>query len=90
MKITKTAYKASNLKSLKQTANFGCNKCPCCGETRAMTIERTPLGFVTKGIQSGIQKTWAEGIFKMKHMKVDCYSCYTCGAEWESDPYQWT
>lgn len=68
--------------------NIGCSKCPCCGETRK-SIEYISEGHPNRGIVSGIQKTWAEGFFKIKTMKCDCYHCLTCGAEWESEPYEW-
>ena len=76
MKITKTSDRASFLQMAEQNANKGCDKCPCCGK-----------------LYSGIPpvKTWCEGVFlkKLKHMKVICYSCSSCGAKWEIDPYEW-
>lgn len=77
MKITKTSDRAAFLKKAKENANKGCDKCPCCGENY-------------KGF-SPLIKTWYEGgiLKKGKHMKIDCYTCESCGAEWESDPYEW-
>lgn len=80
MKITKTAYREAFLKNAKKSANKGCNKCPCCEEPYKMP--------------SLVSRTWYDsgglfGLGKGKHMKVDCYSCSWCGAEWESDPYEW-
>lgn len=76
MKITKTSDRAYFLKIAEINANKGCDKCPCCGE-------------IYKGIPP--IKTWYEGGFfkKGKYMKVKCYNCHFCGAEWESDPYEW-
>ena len=88
MKITKSSYEASMLESYKRIANAGCKRCPCCGESKSH-LEYVSVGELHKGIVSGLSKTWAEGFFKMKSMKCDCYSCLTCGAEWESAPYEW-
>ena len=88
MKITKTSDKAYFLKIAEINANKGCDKCPCCGETN-QSIEYLLTGEPNKGIVSGLQKTWAEGFFKIKNMKCDCYHCFTCGAQWESEPYEW-
>lgn len=77
MKITRTAKEALNFDEMKNNANKGCKVCPCCGK---------PL----PKLYFPICKSWTEGFLKMKNMKVDCYKCYTCGAEWESEPYQWT
>ena len=77
MKITKTSDRAYFLKMAEQNANKGCDKCPCCGKPCDNTL--------------ALAKTWYEGgLFKKgRHMKVKCYSCSSCGAEWESDPYEW-
>lgn len=60
--------------------------CPYCGETRSF-YECFAKGEF-KGVSCGTYKSWADGFFKMKNMRVDCYSCCTCGCEWESDPYE--
>ena len=89
MKITKIATKVSELDTKRTTANIGCKICPCCRENKS-TLEYVKQDFIIKGISSGgICKQWAEGIFKTRHMKIDCYKCYTCGAEWESEPYEY-
>lgn len=88
MRITKTSDRFSALENAKRIANAGCNKCPCCGETKS-SLSYFTVGEIHKGILSGLSKTWAEGLFKMKDMKCDCYKCLTCGAEWESEPYEW-
>lgn len=68
-------------------ANFGCRKCPNCGETRDyfVCLQNRTSG----GISQGIYRSWHEGFFKMKSMRADCYTCHSCGCEWESEPYEW-
>lgn len=87
MKITrqnKTDYTQYELN--KQSANKGCNICPNCGENKKFYIDKKGKG---KGIGNGIYRTYQEGFFKIKSMRVDCYECYTCGCQWESEPYIW-
>lgn len=88
MRITKTSDRVAAFNNAKRVANIGCDTCPCCGETK-QSIDYFIAGEFNKGIVSGIQKTWAQGFFKMKSMKCDCYNCLTCGAKWESEPYEW-
>ena len=87
MKITKTNKDANNSKIRKEIANQGCNKCPCCGETRSF-YEAMEKGGKFQGILNATCKNYCKGIFKMKYMQIDCYKCETCGAEWESEPYE--
>ena len=87
MKVTKTADYVSALNAQKASANAGCQQCPCCGETKK-DWEYIEEGIINKGISGGWYKSWAEGWFRMRSMRCDCYKCYTCGAEWESEPYQ--
>ena len=75
MKITKTASKAAEYKRNQEIANAGCDVCPCCGET--------------KSVMPTAQISWLKGFLRMKHMRCDYYICRKCGAEWESEPYQW-
>ena len=89
MKITKTADQSFIMDSNRIKANSGCRICPCCGESKSH-IDYLKKGVLNKGVSSGLHKTWAEGVFRMRNMKVDCYQCHSCGAEWESEPYQWT
>lgn len=89
MKITRTAKEEAAYNSRREIANIGCNKCPCCGETKTLSEYFKEEG-VLKGISGGIYKSWYEGgLFrKSRHMRSDCYTCNTCGAQWESDPYE--
>lgn len=90
MKITKSSKEAASFTAMKAAANAGCNVCPCCGETISWD-DYMKEGILNKGIMAGfINKTWVEGVFHMRSMKCDCYKCYSCGAEWDSEPYQWT
>lgn len=88
MKITRTSKEASALRMAQRTANMGCDKCPCCGETKK-SMEYIRQGITNKGILTGIERTWNEGFLGLIGMKCDCYSCLTCGAKWESEPYRW-
>lgn len=84
---TRSMFSITEAKKAK--ANAGCKMCPCCGETKT-DFEYIKEGIFNRGVSVGlISKTWVEGIFRMKGMKCDCYKCYSCGAEWESEPYEW-
>lgn len=87
MKITKSSKEAASFKAAKIAANAGCNVCPCCGENRSQ-LDYLRDGITMKGVSDGICKNWIEGFFRVKYMQTDCYKCYTCGAEWESKPYE--
>lgn len=75
--------------SAREIANAGCNKCPCCGETKTLSEYLKKEG-VLKGISGGIYVSWFETrLFgKSRHMRSDHYICNTCGAQWKSDPYE--
>lgn len=75
MKIIKTQEQVNRLKIGKEIANKGCDICPCCGEEYGSKIPAC--------------RTWAAGIFKTKYYKVNIYNCDSCGASWESDPYEY-
>lgn len=87
MKITRTAEQVARAKKAYETAHKGCYKCPCCGETKS-DMAYLNEGTINKGISGGVCKSWASGIFRTRYMRVDCYSCGTCGAQWESEPYE--
>lgn len=71
----------------KQNALKGCDKCPCCGETRQLFFSEKEG---TKGIAGGLERTWRKGIFNIKIYYSTVFTCYTCGAQWESEPYTYT
>lgn len=88
MKITRTNRDVLSAEQRREIANAGCWVCPCCGETKKET-DYFKEGIYNKGIFGGlIRKTWAEGLFRRRYMQVDCYTCNTCGAQWESDAYE--
>lgn len=88
MKITRTSQAALSAQQRSQLANAGCKVCPCCGETKS-EMEYFKEGIYNKGVLGGlICKQWAEGLFRTRHMRIDCYSCSTCGAQWESEAYE--
>ena len=88
MKITRTSQAALSAQQRSQLANAGCKVCPCCGETKS-EMEYFKEGIYNKGVFGGlICKQWAEGLFRTRHMRIDCYSCSTCGAQWESEAYE--
>lgn len=88
MKVTRTPQDYGDCMTRKAIANRGCNVCPCCGETKNK-MDYIAEGIFDKGIRSGlICKHWAQGILRTKYMQIDCYSCDTCGAAWESEPYE--
>ena len=88
MKITKTNKEYLNEIQRKKSANKGCKVCPCCGENKTWE-HYMKKGKLDKGILAGgMVRSWAEGFFKTRIMSVDYYKCITCGAEWESEPYE--
>ena len=100
MKVTRTVYEYNKKQQLKNKALRGCNICPCCGETKKY-IEYLRQGVDNKGILNGTYRSYYgrideedRSIFssiiphESKHWKIECFSCLTCGAKWESDPYE--
>lgn len=89
MKITKTPKQANKFAKAREIANKGCDRCPCCGEKKQWS-QYLQEGVDGKGFLKLLTaKTWTRGIFRKRHMRRDKYKCCTCGAEWESDPYQY-
>jgi hypothetical protein len=41
------------------------------------------------GIGPSTHRTFTKGIIHKQIYRVDCYHCYSCGSEWESEPYPW-
>lgn len=87
MRITKDPNKPDVFETNMMTANIGCNRCPNCGETRDHF--KCLANGESGGISGGIYRSWTEGFFRIKCMRADVYKCYTCGTEWESEPYQY-
>lgn len=87
MKINKYASEVAELKRKRKIANFGCDVCPCCGEDKK-SIYYIQKGILDKGINDLLYKIVSKGIFSTKLYRIDCYYCLTCGAEWESEPYE--
>lgn len=91
MKIVRTAQAVKDFKQRKINANKGCNVCPCCGESRRW-VDCRNNGLLNQGIFHGYgyTKYVSYGFLglKSKLMHIDTYTCETCGAKWESDPYE--
>ena len=88
MRITKDPDLPDPKDIAKITANLGCNVCPRCGETKDF------FDYMSEGLNKGLSgtatyrlETVKVGFFRTRLMRIDCYSCYTCGCEWESEPY---
>lgn len=87
MRVTRTPEDAFYAQRWKRWANAGCEVCPCCGE-RKTEMEYCEEGVYNKAVSGGTCKRWAKGLFRVRYIQVDRYWCYTCGAEWESEPYE--
>ena len=77
MKIIKTKEQVDTLKLNKEKANEGCDTCPCCGIKDGLN-----------GLILSMCKTWYAGFLKTRHYQIDVYTCSSCGAVWESEPYE--
>lgn len=82
MRLTKSEKEVSDAKERREKANAGCKKCPCCGEEKTFD-DYAANGILNKGVLSGLRYR-----FTFWGLVRDCYSCLSCGAEWESDPYK--
>lgn len=95
MKITKRPDVENPKKILKQKALEGCNTCPCCGETRQYLDTKRIIEAIQnnklisyEGVDC-LGEVYIGGIFNIfKNIVVTRYKCHTCGAEWESEPYE--
>lgn len=88
MKITKYPRVRSDFEQNREKANIGCDVCPCCGEKRHFYYDQQEKR--QKGTGPIMHRSFTHGDFpNIKSMRVDCYVCVTCGAQWESDPYEW-
>lgn len=84
MKITRTSREYKSKRQLKEEALRGCDVCPCCGETKKYLdyLKDDVMGY---GILQSLSRHWYKD---GKQYTVDCFSCETCGAAWESEPYE--
>lgn len=100
MKILKAPDELDIKVYLKEKELEKCSVCPFCGENRDY-IDSIFKGH-NYGISGGTCTTWygRKDKFmhfsfkklipqKLKHWKVSYFSCETCGAKWESDPYEY-
>lgn len=66
--------------------------CPVCGENREFSFDHDEIvkhGIPSfYGIDQATYKEWFKGIIHSKHMRIDCYHCYTCDSDFESQPYE--
>ena len=92
MKITYNPKK-DPFKELERIASADCDKCPICGETKDFHLSKPGDLTSLSGISQLSCTTWAEGGFlfgRTKHYKIKHYICHTCGATWDSEPFQYT
>lgn len=80
MKITKLPNSIDPKEKEKELATKGCDKCPCCGETKDWLKNGA-------GIMAFPLTTEEVKFFSVKYYDKMYYRCFTCGAEWESEPY---
>jgi len=88
MKITKLPDSLDPSTIIKKKIDELNSICPFCGETGNHNLNEG-------GIARGAYRTWfgkqdhslKSFLKKSHHWRVNLYECYTCGAEWESDPY---
>lgn len=97
MKIIEAPYETNTDAQLRNKILKECSVCPCCGETRKSEIINGALC----GIHARLGNQWYGrrseyehpilGLFKFQepltYWETTIFSCYSCGAVWESDPY---
>ncbi|MBD9339948.1 MAG: hypothetical protein EGQ54_04055 [[Ruminococcus] lactaris] len=99
MRITKLPNKDDPKSIAKELALQGCDKCPYCGETREWSVDKNTrkLYGIKKNLVSWYGKKCERDnnsfflrfkFEKYRYWEVVCFKCYMCGAEWESDPYE--
>ena len=92
MKITKLLDSGRVIEELIRRKS---SVCPCCGETRPSDLYDYNGMRRNYGVSIKSTITWIgscnDGVFSFLkgkyHWKVLRFRCYTCGAEWESDPF---
>ena len=89
MKITKTPEQIKREQAIRDKANEGCHVCPCCGESKTDIEYAMNEHRYDKGISVSTAEEWEERFFNLRVHKIDQYRCKTCGAEWESEPYNY-
>lgn len=93
MKITKNPDKYDMNVYLREKVLKECYICPFCGEVRTYNPFKVdkdnklikPYGVWDTNIYH--DKSISVGLLKRKSMKVKHFQCMSCGAKWESDPY---
>ncbi len=88
MKITRTKEQIDAAEHRRKIANKGCDVCPCCGETKTRSDYITEQHQYFKGIKSLLPIRKEMGFIKIRYIHIDRYKCLTCGAEWQSEPYE--
>lgn len=86
MKITNGPVKKRQ-EELRAEANKGCDVCPCCGEDKPR-YEYALTDDTDRGIVTTIPRHKRVGIIRKRWIITDMYICKTCGARWESEPYE--
>lgn len=88
MRILKKPDDQDPLMIAKKKALEGCYKCPFCGEDQMIHPAQTAIlrnePYHNEGI-AWIDYYYIYRLFKVYQTEV--FKCYTCGAEWESEPY---
>lgn len=82
----KIIYNPTNMDDLqRENALNECRECFHCGEERSIFHENGSL--IPKGIGVLKKRIIHKGFLFSKRYEVTRFKCFTCGAEFESDPY---